>query len=413
MDGFQIGAAFLVLVAVVGWLNVRFLRLPTAVAMMTAGLLGAAALLLLSRPDSSVPAARELLDVLRGIDFSETVLGYMLAFLLFAGAMHVDMAELRRRGLSVLTLSTLGVLASTLIVGFSLWWAAGLLGLPLPLPWAFVFGALISPTDPIAVLAAARQGKPSELLKAVLQGEALFNDGVGIVVFGAALTFAVGAETHGPLITAGHALLEAGGGGAIGASLALIAIRALRSIDDYAAEVIITLALAAGAYALAQALHFSGPIAGAVAGLLVGTPHAATAMSQSTQRYVRGFWALVDEILNALLFLFLGLELAVLGIDGRHAGLWLAAIVLVLASRLLVVLPWGWGLRRRHAEAGLTRLLWWGGLRGAISLALALTLPQGPERDLVLSATFAVVAFSVLVQGLSFPALTRRLTDHS
>jgi CPA1 family monovalent cation:H+ antiporter len=405
MTAFDLVAVFLGLIGVSGWINARFFHLPTAAVMVLAGLAGGG-LLLLTRillPTESVAA--HLILTIQGLDFSKTVLGYMLAFLLFAGAMQVDFAELKKRLLTVFTLATLGVVASTLIVGVGLWLAARWLGLNLSLAWAIVFGSLISPTDPIAVLAAVRQGSLTKTLEVVLQGEALFNDGVGIVVFTAAVAIATTGGALRPLQTILHVGVEAVGGALLGAFGAWVFIKAIEAIDDYAVEVGLTLALAVGAYALAQAIHISGPIAVVVAGLLVGSGGVRTAMSEVTQRYVRGFWTLIDEILNALLFLLLGLEMLVVHVDLPLMGLWVAAIALVLIARLLVVLPWGAYFHIRQNEQGPVALLTWGGLHGALSLALALTLPPGDEKVLILSVTFAVVIFSVLVQGLTFRSL--------
>jgi CPA1 family monovalent cation:H+ antiporter len=410
MTPFHLAALLLVLVAAIGWLNVRLLHLPTGVAMVLAGSLGAAGLLLLRwiAPGGGGAAA---IATLGRVDFTKAILDYLLAFLLFAGALQVDLAALRRRALAIWTLATLGVMASTAIVGGGLWLGAKGLGVELPLPWALVFGALISPTDPIAVLAAVRNGGFSKPLQSVLQGEALFNDGVGVVIFSAAVAVAAGGGELHPLTALAQVGLEAAGGLLLGLALGWIAILATRAIDDYAVEVAITLALAAGAYSLAQMLEVSGPIAAVGAGLLVGDRGVQTAMSDTTRRYVRGFWALVDEILNAAVFLLLGLELAVLGLAWRDAGLWLLAIALVLAARLVVVAPWGAIMRLRREACGATPVLVWGGLHGALSLALALSLPDTGPRDRVLSVTYAVVLFSVVVQGLTFPAVARRLGD--
>ena len=401
MTSFQLVAVFLALVGAAGWLNARLLHWPVATVMVVAGVLNAGVLLLVDRlaPGSGV---RPLIGALQQLDFPQAVLGYMLAFLLFAGAMQVDLSELRRRRLSVWTLATLGVVASTAIVGGGLWLAARLLGLQLSLAWACVFGALISPTDPIAVLAAVRQGRLSKVLEVVLQGEALFNDGVGIVVFTAALAIAVSGEQIQLLVTVGQVVIQAAGGLVLGVVSGLLVIRAMRAIDDYAVEVTLSLALATGAYAMAQMLGVSGPIAVVAAGLLVGDSGFRTAMSDTTQRYVQGFWTLVDEILNGLLFLLLGLEVLVIPFDLRLAGLWGVALVLVLAARFAVVLPWGtyFQLRQQERHAGV--VLGWGGLHGALSLALALSVPKGPAQGLILSTTFAVVIFSVVVQGLTF-----------
>lgn len=401
MTSFQLAALFLSLVAAAGWVNARLLHWPAATVMVIAGVVNAGVLLLLERfaPSSG---AGPVIEAVHRLDFPRAVMGYMLAFLLFAGAMQVDLSELRRRRLSVWTLATLGVVASTAIVGVGLWLAARALGLPLGLAWACVFGALISPTDPIAVLAAVRQGKLSKVLEVVLQGEALFNDGVGIVVFTAALAIAADGAAISPIATVAKVVVQAAGGLVLGIVAAGIVIRVMRAIDDYAVEVTLSLALATGAYAVAQALGVSGPIAVVAAGLLVGDSGVRTAMSETTQRYLRAFWTLVDEVLNGLLFLLLGLEALVIPFDPRLVGLWGAGLLLVLAARFAVVMPWGtyFQLRQSQNHAGI--VLAWGGLHGALSLAMALSIPKGPAQGVILSTTFAVVIFSVVVQGLTF-----------
>jgi CPA1 family monovalent cation:H+ antiporter len=409
MTHFDLAAVFLGLVAVIGWLNARLFRLPQSVAMLAAGGIGALFVLAGRRIDGVTDAADALSKVIGGVNFSETVVGYMLAFLLFAGAMQVDLNELRQRRFAVVTLATLGVLASTLIVGFGLYWIGLALGAPLTLPWAMVFGALISPTDPVAVLSAVKTGSLPVRIQSTLQGEALFNDGVGIVVFLAALAVASGGHKVGVGTAALQILVQAVGGAALGLAAGWLVTRAVRAIDDYAVEVTMTVALAAGSYAGGQALHVSGPIAAVAAGLMIGDRALCRAMSETTRRYVQGFWGLVDELLNALLFLLLGLQLAVLPLDVRDVAICAAAIPLVLLTRLAVVLPWGAYYHFRHSERGASAILTWGGLRGALSLALALDIPAGPARAVVLSATYAVVVFAVLIQGLSFAPLVKAL----
>jgi CPA1 family monovalent cation:H+ antiporter len=407
MTSFGLTAVLMTLVALAGWLNVKTLRLPHGVAMLVAGLAGAC--LLFAARAFGLPGAGDLIATVTRIDFSNTVTGYMLAFLLFAGAMQVDLEEVRRLWAPIGVLATLGVGASIVVVGFGTWFAARLLGVPLPLSWAFVFGALISPTDPVAVLATVKHGHMSKRLKVILQGEALFNDGVGIVAFTALLALAAGTGSASPA----HALLavavEALGGLAFGVIAAMFAIRAMATLDEFAVEVSMTIALAMVSYAGAQALHLSGAIAVVGAGMLFGGEPARKAMAGQSEAYVRSFWTLVDEILNALLFLLLGMELLVVPFALGQLGLLAAAIVLVLLSRVLIVLPWGAFYGARHGERGATAILSWGGLHGALSLALALSLPSGPERVVVLAATYAVVAFSVVAQGLTFSRLTARV----
>lgn len=405
MTYFDLAAIFLTLVALVGWINVRRFRLPTATAMVLAGLASAAALMAARAWPPAAGVTDQLVTAIRSVDFPRTVLDYLLAFLLFAGAIHVSLSDLRERIVAVASLASVGVLASTLIVGAGLWLVAGWLGLGLSLPWAMVFGALISPTDPIAVLATVQRGKLSKTIASVLQGEALFNDGIGIVIFSASVAIAVGGADLNPWAAIAEVAAEAVGGALIGAGLSLLVIAMMRAIDDYAVEVGLSLALAAGAYALASHLHVSGPIAVVVAGLLVGNLGVRTAMSETTQRYVQGFWTLIDELLNALLFLLLGLELLIVPLSASLVLLSGAAVGLVLAARLAVVAPWGAFFSLRRAERGAGVLLAWGGLHGALSMALALSLPTGPAKTVVLSATFAVVIFSVILQGATFGPL--------
>jgi CPA1 family monovalent cation:H+ antiporter len=406
---FDLTALLFAAVGVGAWVNARTVRLPHGVAMLFVGIAGALAILILkaARPD----LAAALIDAIERLDFARAVLGYMLAFLLFAGAMQVDLAELRRRRLSVWTLATIGVAASTVIVGAGLWLAAGALGVGLPLAWSLVFGALISPTDPIAVLATLRRGRLSGALRAILQGEALFNDGVGIVVFTALLAFATGGAPS-PALALGQVVVGAAGGLMIGAAGAIVVLWALRGVDDVLVEISLSLALAMGVYTGAQALRLSGAIAAVAAGLLIGDARTGGADIRPAAAHLKTFWTLVDEVLNGLLFLMLGLELLIVPIEPAAVGLCIAAVLLVLVARFAVVAPWGAYLHLRHEERGAGLILAWGGVHGALSLALALSIPPNPHRGLILAVTYAVVAFSVAAQGLTFGPLTRRLGAH-
>ena len=409
MSLLEVAAVFLSLLALLGWANALTLKLPTSVATLSAGLLAAGVLFVAQTAIEPFWGFNVVRTHVARLDFSGAVLGYMLAFLLFAGGLQVDLGEFRKRQLPILTLATVGVLVSTMLVGAGLWLAARGLGIALPLSWALVFGALISPTDPVAVIGQVRSGGLSTRLGAVLQGEALFNDGVGLVAFTAAVAFATSGAVPDPLHTAGAIVLEAGGGLVIGWICGRVVVRALAAVDDYVVALTASLALAVGVYAVALAVHLSGPIAAAAAGLAMGGYGDGQTASEQSRRYVHGFWHVVDEILNGLLFLFLSLQVFVVPINFREGGLWLAAIVLASVGRLIVVLPWGAWFRVRYGERGSSLVLAWGGLRGAISLALALSLPSSAERDVVLSCAFAVVVFSVLVQGLTFGSLARKL----
>jgi CPA1 family monovalent cation:H+ antiporter len=406
---FGLTAILLTIVALAGWVNIKTLHLPHGVAMLIAGLLGALGLAGVQVLFPGSGLAQQMTDVINHVDFVEAVVGYMLAFLLFAGAMQVDVSEFRRHLVSVGLLAWLGVLGSIAIVGVGLWLLSGWLGLPMPLPWALVFGALISPTDPVAVLATVKQVKLSRTLTVILQGEALFNDGVGIVAFTALVAIATGAGTITPEHAIGKVALEALGGLALGMAASWCVILLMGTLDDFAVEVSMSIALAMGVYAGAQALGLSGAIAVVGAGMLFGGQSAKRAMAGETERYLIAFWTLVDEILNAVLFLLLGVEMVAVPFRTHQLGLVLLAIPLVLAARFAVVAPWGALYRIRGAERGPTLILGWGGLHGALSLALALTLPAGPERALILSITYAVVAFSIVVQGLTFTPLVKRI----
>ena len=407
MSPFELVAALMTVVALTGWLNARTLHLPHGVAMLLAGLVAAAILYAAQLLFPHFAGLAQIAAYIDRIDFASTVTGYMLAFLLFAGAMQIDLGEMRRRWFSIGALATLGVAASILIVGFGLWAVARALGIALPLPWALVFGALISPTDPVAVLATVRHTKLSKTLTVVLQGEALFNDGVGIVAFTALVALAAGGASVSPSSVVIDIVVEAAGGLLFGMALSYAVIYLMGLLDDFAVEVSLTIALAMGSYAAAQALHLSGAIAVVGAGMLFGGARAREAMEGTTERYLTAFWTLVDEILNALLFLLLGVEMIAVPFQAHEAGLLMAAIPIVLIARFAVVLPWGQWFRVRHAERGPTLILGWGGLHGALSLALALSLPAGPERALLLSVTYAVVAFSIMIQGLTFTPLVK------
>jgi CPA1 family monovalent cation:H+ antiporter len=403
----QTAATFLTLMALVGWINARTVRAPQSVALLSAGVAAAGLLFVAQRLIGPFWGFNSVQAEIARLDFSETVLGYLLAFLLFGGGMQVDLGEFRRRRWQIWSLATVGVLVSTVLVGVGAWGAAGLAGLPLPLPWALVFGALISPTDPVAVMANIKSGELSKALGAILQGEALFNDGVGLVAFTAALAFLSTGSAPSLAHIATEVLVEVGGGLALGLAGGWLVSRLMRAVDDYVVGLTATLALATGVYVLAQAAHVSGPIAAGAAGLVVGSYGLGAAEDHKPS--VQSFWRGADEVLNGLLFLLLGLQIFVVPFEPREVGIWAAAILLVIGARLIVVLPWGAYFHFRQRERGASLLLAWGGLRGAISLALALTLPEGQPRSLVLSATFAVVIFSVVIQGLTFGGLARRL----
>jgi CPA1 family monovalent cation:H+ antiporter len=350
-------------------------------------------------------------ELLRRVDFQNAVLNGMLAFLLFAGALHVDLSLLRRRAWSVGMMATTGVLISTAVVGLGLWWLSDLLGLDIPFTWALVFGALISPTDPVAVLSTLKSVQVPETLEADMAGESLFNDGVGVVAFTVVVAFASGADggDADALHIARLFFVEALGGGVLGLGTGYLAYRATRAIDDYPIETLISLALVTGTYAVAAKLHMSGPIAVVVAGILIGNRGPHDAMSEQTQRYVFSFWTLVDEVLNSVLFLLIGLEVLVLRFEPAFAGLAAASIPLVLLGRFLAVaIPISVLQSRQTFVPGTIPVLTWGGLRGGISIALALSLPEVAVKPALMAVTYAVVVFTIVVQGLSLRSVVKR-----
>jgi monovalent cation:H+ antiporter, CPA1 family len=406
---FDAAAILIVLAAGLGYVNHRFIRLPSTIGLT---IMGAVASLVVVGLDRVLPASQvgeQIVAFLAGIDFHTTLMDGMLSFLLFAGALHVDWAEMRRGRWPILVLSTIGVLISTALVGTGFFLLCRMLGLELPILWCMVFGALISPTDPVAVMSVLQRVAVSPTLKATVAGESLFNDGVGVVVFTILLAAALGTVPFSVGTAANLFLLEAGGGLLLGLVVGWIAFRAMRSIDEYKTEVMISLAVVMGGYALARWLHVSGPIAMAVAGLLIGNHGMAYAMSDTTRDYVIKFWGLIDDILNAVLFLLIGLEVVLITGDIRLLLVGVLAIPLAIAVRAVaVLLP----LRAMRPVLDLGPLasttLIWGGLRGGISIALALSLPEGPARSVVLAATYAIVLFSVIVQGGTIERVLRR-----
>jgi CPA1 family monovalent cation:H+ antiporter len=332
----------------------------------------------------------------------------MLSLLLFAGALHVDLKRLRAYRWPVAALAVLGTTLSTLAVGYGMWFVLPLVGLHLPLIYCLLFGALISPTDPIAVMGILKSAGAPKELELVIAGESLFNDGVAVVIF----SLLLGMLASGVAPTAEQAtrllLHEAGGGLLFGLVLGYVTFRLLKSVDNYQVEVQLTLAAVLGGYALASRLHVSGPLAMVVAGLMIGNQGRALAMSDTTRRYLDAFWELLDEILNAVLFVLMGMEILLFTFSvGEFVATGVAIAVSLLARALIVGLPVAVLPRAFNLPRGSWKVLTWGGLRGGISVALALSLPPGSGRDTVTALTYGVVVFSILVQGLSIGRVTR------
>ena len=373
------------------------------------------------------------------IDFNETLMKGMLGFLLFAGALHVDLTKLKDAKWAIGSMATFGVVLSTFIVGAGFWGLAKLFGLDIPFIWALVFGSLISPTDPVAVLSILKTVKMPKSLETKIAGESLFNDGVGVVVFTLILAIATGGagghalfdefQLAGPIMaaTGGGSIgvldvielfvVDAVGGAILGAIAGWITYRMMARIDEHAIEILISLACVAGTYALAQRIdilghHLSGPIAVVVAGLMIGNKGASVAMSEHTQETLFGFWEMIDEILNSVLFLLIGLEILVLGLVPQYAFIGAVAIPLVLLARLCAVfVPMKVIGTFKSFTRGAVPVLTWGGVRGGISVALALSLPDNEYKPLILTATYAVVVFSIIVQGLTIKKVVESRVD--
>ncbi|MWD29514.1 sodium:proton antiporter [Aquicoccus sp. SCR17] len=408
MNILQITSLLIVLAGAFGAINYLVLRLPAAIGILVVALAASLVILGLDLLVPSLGVADEVRMVVTGIDFSDALLEGMLGLLLFAGALHVKLSDLRAEWKLVMLMATIGVALSTALVGFGFSWLTGM-----PLLVALVFGVIVSPTDPVAVLGVLREAHLSKSLETQIAGESLFNDGVAYVVFlvVVGLAFPSG-ESHTETWQDALQLFvrEAFGGAVLGVVLGWLVFRVMRHIDDYALEVLLTLGLAFGGYELAVALHVSAPIMAVCAGLLIGDIGARHGMFEETRRYVEAFWKLIDEILNAVLFLMIGFEVFALAFDGSHLLAGVVSIGLALVGRLVAVLVPVLILRPfRRFATGVVPIMTWGGLKGGISVALALSLPEGEWKPLILTATYVVVIFSIIVQGLTVGPLATRL----
>jgi len=407
---FDIAALLLTISAAFAYTNHRWIRLPASIAMMAMAL--GASLLMIALDRIGLVHAQELAtQVLERVNLGETLLHGMLGALLFAGALHINLNDLRQERLAISMLALAGTLLSTFLVGGLGFLISRAMGLSFSFGHALLFGALISPTDPIAVIGILKQARVPKSMEVKIAGESLFNDGVGVVVF----VTIWGIVSRGADVALGQVLglfaREAVGGILFGLAAGYITFRLLRSIDHYQTELLITLALVLGGYALAEHVHISAPLSAVTAGLVVGNHGRALGMSDTTRDHLDKFWGLVDEILNAVLFVLVGFELIRLRLNGVTLALSLLLIPAVLVSRFFsVLIPFAAISRFVRLERGTLAVLTWGGLRGGISVALALSLPPSPERDLIVAATYVVVVFSVLVQGLTLERLARRFS---
>lgn len=395
-------SALIVLASIFAYLNYRFLKLPSTIGIMVIAIV--VSIFLVMFGETVLPRTfGHLNKLMNSIDFTEVLMGAMLNFLLFAGGIHININDLKEQFRPVLIFSTVGVVISTFVVGFGMFYLLPFVGIKLPFIYCLVFGALISPTDPVAVLSVLKQAKVSKSLETKVAGESLFNDGMAVVVFTVVMQLAIGKEVDLGVESIGLLLMkEAGGGILLGVLLGWVTSRLMREVDDYIISVLVTLSVVMGGYLIARQMHISGPLTMVAAGLFMGNFNVRFKMKSVTQDYLIKFWELIDEILNAVLFLFIGFELLMIK-DLKHFMLpGLLAIVVVLLARFISI--WGptkfMSLRTRFSPQTV-KVLVWGGIRGGVSIALAMSIPKSEYSEIILSITYCVVVFSIIVQGLT------------
>lgn len=402
-------SVLIVIASFFAYFNVRFLKLPSTIGVMVIAM--AVSILLVIFGSAFPSALNQVSSLVKGFDFTELLMGAMLNFLLFAGAVHINLKDLREQRTPIVVFSTVSVIISTFVVGSLQYYLLPLLGLYLPYIYCLLFGALISPTDPVAVLSILKSAKVKKSLETKIAGESLFNDGVAVVVFAVILQLAQGSAVD---VTVGHIswllIKEAGGGFILGVVLGVGASKAMKKIDDYKVSVLITLSVVMGGYLIASQLHISGPLTMVFAGLIIGNFKKNWAMSPVTKDYLDKFWELNDEILNAILFLFIGFNLLLVKDINNYWLPGLSCVVLVLFSRFISIwLPTKFIRFREKFSKGTIKMLVWGGLRGGVSIALALSINDGPYRDIIIAITYFVVVFSIVVQGLTISRLAARV----
>ena len=413
---FEMTALILAATTLASWINARTLKLPVAVGLLVVGLLTSACVGLadLAMPNIGIGALFGSIE--QQIDFPYLVLNIMLAYLLFAGAMNVNVAALIERGWAVAVLAVLGTAITTLLLALAFWGVCRLLGIDMPLSWALVFGALITPTDPIAVLAMTKRTDLEPGLQAQLEGEALFNDGVAVVLFKALLAYAVGAGAGGAAgqmdlaLLAEHAAIEAFGGIALGLVIAVVAVWIMAAVDDWITETLITFATATLVYAVALNLDLSGPLGVVAAGLVMGSDWSERAMAPRATAFIQSFWHVIDEGMNAVLFFLVGIKAFSLQLSPMALVLMASAAVMVLAARWMTVSVLGAGLMLvgERLPLKLYNVLTWAGVRGGLSIALVLSIPDFPGRQAIFAAALGVVVFSIVVQSMTMEALALR-----
>jgi CPA1 family monovalent cation:H+ antiporter len=411
MSLFVIITILIVLSALFGYINVRFLKMPNTIGLMVITILFTLAVLAISLFDETLLEKEK--ELISQIDFETVLLDIMLSFLLFAGALHTNFQQLKIQRKPIFTFATLGTITSTFLVGVFTFYLLKLVGIPVDFIYCLLFGALISPTDPIAVLGILKQAGAPKKLETKIVGESLFNDGVGVVIFLTIYQIAKGGAHVSIVHVAEMFLVEVGGGIVLGLLLGWITYRLLKSIDDYDTEVIITIAAVMGGTVLAQYLHLSAPLAMVTTGLMVGNDTVRkSVMSEVTEQYVDKFWELVDVLLNTILFVMIGMEILVLTFDGKYILAGILAIPMLLFARYLsLMLPIKFFAKKLDFIPNTNLIMTWGGLRGGISIALALSLTVEMHRDLFLVMTYIIVVFSIIGQGLTVGKLIKKLTE--
>lgn len=412
MELYYTFSVLIVLASFFAYLNVRFLKLPGTIGIMIIAMLVSVAIRLLG--DQYFPeTTKEFFMLIQEFDFTEILMGAMLNFLLFAGALHINVSDLREHKWPILTYASVSVVLSALIIALLFYTVAPMLGLEIPFIYCLLFGTLISPTDPIVVLGILKEAKVPKMIETKITGESLFNDGVAVVMFAVVLKMATDVNfdaTFGSI--AKLFLLEAGGGILLGALLGFTASNVMKKIDDYKVSVLITLSIVMGGFLIAKELHFSSPLAMVIAGLIIGNFGKSVAMSETTRDYLSKFWELIDEILNAILFLFIGFELLMLPDLQEQLLLGVVAIFICLLARTLAIfIPASTILRKNTYSKGSLTTMVWGGIRGGVSIALVMSIPNsvGEIKDVLLEVTYIVVLFSIVVQGLTVGKVAKRV----
>ncbi|MDN3585898.1 sodium:proton antiporter [Pedobacter aquatilis] len=402
-------SVLIVIASFFAYLNLRYLKLPSTIGIMIIAML--ASIILVVTGNLFPKAFNHFSTLLQDVDFTEVLMGAMLNFLLFAGAIHINLVDLKEQRGPVIIFSTVSVVISTFAVGGILFYLAPILGIHVPFIYCLLFGALISPTDPIAVMGVLKEAKVKKSLETKVAGESLFNDGVAVVVFAVILQLTQSSEVEISFLNISWLLIkEAFGGFILGALLGLGASNAMRKIDDYKVSVLITLSVVMGGYLIAHSMHISGPLTMVAAGIVIGNYGKRTAMSATTKDYLNKFWELIDEILNAVLFLFIGFELLIIQNITSYWIIGTVSIAIVLFSRFLsiyipvLLIPF-----KNKFSNGTIKVLVWGGLRGGVSIALALSMDEGPYKPTLIAATYFVVVFSIIVQGLTVGKVASRV----